>query len=84
MTRATDQRNSERKRRMLASSAWCASGTGHNDGAKISAAVRAQQRANLLNNPGRGRRRRTPQEQSEEYYKQMAETRAARKGEAAE
>jgi hypothetical protein len=62
----------------------CASRTELNDGAKIHAAMKAQQRADLLAYPGKGRRKRTAREWREEYEKAMAEKRAAQSKEAAE
>ena len=59
----------------------CASRTALNDGAKIHAAVKAQQRADLLACPGR---KRTAEAWREEYEKAMAEKRAAQSKEAAE
>jgi hypothetical protein len=53
----------------------CASRTAHNDGEKIAAAVRAQQRAELLAHRAR---QRTEAEWQAEYDAAMAETRAAR------
>ena len=50
----------------------CASRTYHNDGAKIGAAVRAQQRAELMKYQGRTH---TDQELREEYQKAMADKR---------
>jgi hypothetical protein len=51
----------------------CASGTAHNDGAKVHAAMKAQQRANLLSYRAK---RRTASEWQELYAKAMAEKRA--------
>jgi hypothetical protein len=51
----------------------CASGTTHNDGAKIHAAIKAQQRADLLNHRAK---QRSPKEWWDLYIKAMAEKRA--------
>jgi hypothetical protein len=53
----------------------CASGTNHNCGRKISAAMRAKHRAALLACPGQERRARTPQIWQTMYDAAMAEKR---------
>jgi hypothetical protein len=49
----------------------CASGTYHNDGRKISEAVRQQHRAALAAYPSQERRARTPQQWQELYEEAM-------------
>ena len=51
----------------------CASGTPHSDGAKISAAIRAQQRADLMACPARERKARSPLEWESMYREAMVE-----------
>jgi hypothetical protein len=55
----------------------CASGTNHNDGAAISAAMRAKHRAALLAAPSQERRARTPR-QWEAMYAEAMEAKRAR------
>ena len=72
------KQRAELQREVKSHNVKCASGTNHNDGAKISSAVRAQQRANLLACAAAERRARTPEQWREMYAAAMAEKRARR------
>jgi hypothetical protein len=63
------------KRKVASPGSNSASGTEHNDGAKIHAAVQAQQRAALLAYPAKGR---SASEWRARYEEALRETRIAR------
>ncbi len=71
----TKQRQ-ELQRELPSHNVSCASGTNHNDGAAISAAVRAQHRAALLAAPSKERKARTPEKWRKMYDAAMADKRA--------
>lgn len=70
------KQRAELQREMPEHRVSCASGTNHNDGAKISAAMRAKHRAALLACPSQERRARSPKVWQAMYDAAMAEKRS--------
>jgi hypothetical protein len=69
------KQRSELQRELPEHRCHCASGTNHNDGAAISAAMRAKHRAALLACPSQERRARTPAMWQAMYAEAMEEKR---------